>query len=99
LVRLMEVRAGASSEPTRSAKPSTRAWVPHFVLWLSLAATAGGAWYCHDAVLEQDQLRFNRAAEQTRVAITERIELHSTTIRHVAAMFQRGGIPSRQKLH
>jgi PAS domain S-box-containing protein len=75
-----------------------RAWVPHFVLWLSLAATAGASAYVHYTALEQDRLRFNRAVEQTRLAISERIEIHSITIRHVAALFQAGGIPSRKQL-
>ena len=95
----MAAPAAPSSDRQTTAKPSTRAWVPHFVLWLSLAATAGAAAYVHFEALEQDHLRFNRAAEHTRVAITERIEIHSTTIRHVAALFQAGGIPSRQQLH
>ncbi len=98
----MDVSAQASSEPRQLASRtprSTRAWVPHFVFWLSLAATAGAAYYVHHAGVEQDHERFTQAAERTRIALSNRIENYSFALRNLVALFQTGGIPSRKQVH
>jgi signal transduction histidine kinase len=75
--------------------PSRRLWLPYCVLSVCLAATAAAAWAVHSISRAQDQARFNAAVERTRIAIANRIDIYSATLRNVTALFQTGGLPSR----
>ena len=78
---------------------SIRPWVPHFVLWLSLLVTAGASAYVHRNAVEQDRVAFNRAVDRTNLAVTNRLKTYSDTLRHLVALYQTAGIPTRQHMH
>src|SRR5687768_11029595 len=90
----------SSSPSTPSPSPSPRAWVPHFVLWLSLIVTAGASLYVRHSARQQDEERFRAVVERTLVALAGRAENHTASPLNVAALFETAGnLPSRQQVH
>src|SRR5688572_16696486 len=98
----MDVSSGQFARPSAPPPPppSPRAWVPHFVLGLSLLVTAAATAFAYRAARQEDELRFSRAIERTRISLTGRTETYTASPRNVAALFQvASGIPSRKQVH
>jgi signal transduction histidine kinase len=82
-----------------SAQRDGRRWVPYFVLLLCAAATAAATAFVSTAAERQDRARFDRAAERTHIAVANRMDNYSASLRNITALFQTGGIPNREQFH
>jgi signal transduction histidine kinase/CheY-like chemotaxis protein len=89
---------GGTLRVRMAARPRAES-IPYFVLLLSAAATAAAAalvWVIAD---RQDRNRFNAAADRTRIAVANRVEIYSAALHNVTALFRTGGVPNRQQFH
>lgn len=69
---------GARSEP---------AWIPYFVLLVSVLVAIVAATYVKSAVATRDRLRLLNATQHTRDAIADRLDTYLATLRGVRALW------------
>src|SRR3954463_10830951 len=86
---------GATSAPRKTR----RRWMPYLVLALSLIATAAATRFVQRTADQKDKARFDHETERTTLAIVNRIDHYTATLRNMVALFQAGGIPNRQQFH
>lgn len=68
-------------------KPRPGVLFPWVVLIISLAATYVASWFVSTTIYEKDESRFHATAEQTQVAISNKLETYTALLQGVTGMF------------